>query len=94
MCAKLSAMVGAVLVMSGVVGVAWGSWRGWAAARSALAPLVRDGDPTRSLIEAARPIHARSRVRLAARHVVLAVLWLCVSMYSLYLLTVGLAVVA
>ena len=86
-------MVGVVLVVSGLVAVAYGSWRGYAAARSALVPLVRDGDPTRTLIEATRPLHARSRVRFAARQVMLAVLWLCVAMYGLYLLTVGLTVV-
>lgn len=86
-------MVGVVLVVSGLVAVAYGSWRGYAAARSALVPLVRDGDPTRTLIEATRPLHARSRVRFAARQVMQAVLWLCVAMYGLYLLTVGLAVV-
>jgi hypothetical protein len=84
-------MVGAVLVLSGLVTVAWGSWRGYGAARSALAPLVREGDPTRTLIEASQPIHARSRVRMAARKVLLAMAWVCVSMYGLYLLTVGLA---
>ena len=86
-------MVGVVLVVSGLVAVAYGSWRGYAAARSALVPLVRDGDPTRTLIEATRPLHARSRVRLAARQVTQAVIWLCVAMYGLYLLTVGLAVI-
>jgi len=91
-CATLWAMVGAVLVMSGVVAVGWGSWRGWASARSALSPLVRDGDPTRTLIESAQPIHARSRLRLAARQVLEAVGWLVISMYGLYLLTVGLTV--
>ncbi len=85
-------MVGVVLVLSGLVALAYGSWRGYVAARSALAPLVRDGDPTRTLIEAARPPYARSRVRLAARQVVAAVLWLCVAMYGLYLLAAGLAV--
>jgi hypothetical protein len=84
-------MVGAVLVLSGLFAVACGTWRGYVAARSALAPVVREGDPTRSLIEAAQPFHARSRVRLAVRHVLLAIGWLCVSMYGLYLLTVGLA---
>ena len=81
-------------MLSGFVALAWGSWRGYAAARAAVLPLVRDGDPTRTLIEATRPIHARSRVRIAARHVVLAVVWLSVAMYGLYLLTVGLEVLA
>ena len=85
-------MVGVVLVVSGLVAVGYGSWRGYAAARSALAPLAHEGDPTRTLVETSRPLHARSRVRLAARQVVLAVLWLAIAMYGLYLLVVGMAV--
>jgi hypothetical protein len=87
-----AAMIGAVLVVSGLVALGYGSWRGYAAARSALLPLVREGDPTRTLIEATRPIHARARVRMAARSVVAAVAWLAVAMYGLYLATVGLTV--
>ena len=83
-------MAEAVLVVCGLIAVAIGSWRGYAAARSALLPLVREGDPTRSLIETTRPLHARTRVRLVARHVVLALGWLCVAMYGLYLVTAGL----
>jgi hypothetical protein len=82
-------MVGAVLVVCGLIAVAIGSWRGYAAARSALLPLVRAGDPTRTLIETTRPLHARARVRLAARHVALALAWLCIAMYGLYLFTAG-----
>jgi hypothetical protein len=85
-------MVGAVLVMSGVVVIAWGAWRGYAAARSALVPLVREGDPTRTLIEASQPFHARARIRLAVRNVLLAVSWLFVATYGLCLALVGLAV--
>ena len=53
-------------------------------------PLVRDGDPTRTLIDATRPLHERTRVRsrpagrdrrgLAA-----------IALYGLFLATVGLA---
>jgi hypothetical protein len=85
-------MVGVVLVLSGLLAVVYGSWRGYVAARSALAPLAHEGDPTRTLVETTRPLHARSRVRLAVRQVVLAVLWLSIAMYGLYLLTVGLSV--
>jgi hypothetical protein len=53
---------------------------------------VREGDETRTLIEAARPIHERSRVRLAVRHAGLSMLWLGVAMYGLYLAIVGMAV--
>ena len=85
-------MPGLVLLLSGFVAVAWGLWRGYAAARAALAPIVRDGEPTRGLIESTRPLHARTRVRLAVRNMLLAVLWLSVAMYGLYLATVGMAV--
>ncbi len=87
-------MVGAVLVVCGLIAVAIGSWRGYAAARSALLPMVREGDPTRTLVEASQPLHARARVRLAARHVALALAWLCVAMYGLYMLTAGMGAVA
>lgn len=85
-------MVGVVLVVSGLVAVVYGSWRGYIAARAALAPLAHEGDPTRTLVETTRPLHARTRVRLAVRHVALALLWLAIAMYGLYLLTVGTAV--
>jgi hypothetical protein len=85
-------MVGAILLLSGFVAVTYGSWRGYAAARSALIPLLREGDETRSRIDAARPIHARARVRAAARNVVFAVAWIMVAMYGLYLLTAAAAV--
>jgi hypothetical protein len=82
-------MTGVVLVWAGVFLAFWGAWRGYGAARAALAPLVRDGDPTRSLVDATRPAYARVRVRLAARNVVIAVAWLGIAMYGTYLATVG-----
>lgn len=85
-------MPGVVLLLSGFFAIAWGAWRGYAAARAAVAPLVRDGEPTRGLIESTRPLYARTRVRVALRHVLLAVLWLSVAMYGLYLAVVGLEV--
>ena len=85
-------MVSAILVVSGVFSLVYGSSRGYAAARSALVPVVRGGDPTRTLIEASQPFHARARVRLAARNVLLAILWLCVALYGLTLALVGIAV--
>ena len=82
-------MTGVVLVWAGVFLAFWGAWRGYGAARAALVPLLRDGDPTRSLVDATRPVHARVRVRLAARNVVTAVAWLGIAMYGMYLATVG-----
>ena len=84
-------MLGAVLVVSGLFATVYGTWRGYAAARAALMPLMREGEPTRTLIEAGRPLHARSRVRLAARQVVFAVAWLTIALYGMYLATAGLA---
>lgn len=87
-----AAMPGVVLLLSGSFAIAWGAWRGYASARAAILPLVRDGEPTRGLIESSRPVHERTRVRVALRHVLLAVLWLTVAMYGLFLATVGVGV--
>jgi hypothetical protein len=85
-------MIGAILLLSGVFAVSYGSWHGYLAARSALLPFVRQGDETRTLVEAAQPVHERARVRLAVRNVGLSLVWLGVAMYGLYLATVGMAV--
>lgn len=83
-------MPGVLLLLSGTFLVAWGLWRGYAAARAALLPLTRDaGEPTRGLIEASRPVYARTRVRGLIRNVGLAVLWLVVALYGLFAATVG-----
>jgi hypothetical protein len=82
--------MGLLLVLSGLVVSALGTWRSYAAAREAIGPLVHDGEPTRSALEAARPIHARTRVRLFARRLALAVGWLLIALYGLFLLSVGL----
>ena len=58
----LRPMLGAVLLVSGLFATVYGTWRGYVAARSAMLPLIRDGEPTRSLIDAHRPLHERSRV--------------------------------
>jgi hypothetical protein len=86
------AMLSVVLVTSGLIVTAYGTWRGYVAARGAMLPLVRQGDPTRFLVEATRPVHERSRVRIAVRQVLLAVGWLSVALYGMYLATVGSAV--
>ena len=85
----LRPMLSAVLIATGLFATAWGCWRGYAAARAALVPLLREGEPTRALVDASRPVHARTRVRVAVRNVVFAVAWLAVAMYGLYLATVG-----
>ena len=78
-----------VLITSGLFLVAAGGWRSYVMAREAIGPLVHDGDPTRTALEATRPVIERPRVRLFARRVFLAVGWLVVAMYGLYLLSVG-----
>jgi hypothetical protein len=85
-------MLSVILFTSGMFATVYGSWRGYAAARTALLPLVRDGEPTRTLVERTQSPLARGRVRLALRHVLLAVAWLAVAMYGLYLATSGLEV--
>jgi hypothetical protein len=85
-------MIGAILMLSGAFAAVYGSWRGYLAARSALLPFVREGDATRSLVEAAQPVHERARVRFAIRHAGLSLLWLGVAMYGLYLATAGMTV--
>ena len=87
-------MTAVVMLAAGAFLAAWGSWRGYVAARAALLPLVREGDPTRTLIDASRPVHARTRVRVMARHVVAAVVWLSIAMYGLFLTTVALELLA
>jgi hypothetical protein len=82
-------MITAVLFASGAVAAIIGTWRGWVVAREALAPLVHEGDATRTLIDAGRPVHARMRVRRFARTVVVALGWLVVAMYGLFLVAVA-----
>ena len=77
--------MGIVLEICGATAALIGGWRSYAMAREALAPLVHDGDPTRSAIEASRPFPMRPRVRLFARRVILSVGWLFVAFYGLYL---------
>jgi hypothetical protein len=88
-CETRRVMSAVVLLLAGAFVAVWGTWQGYRAAASALLPLMRKGDPTRTLIDASRPVHARTRVRVMARHVVLAVAWVAVAMYGLFLATVG-----
>jgi hypothetical protein len=85
-------MVSLVLVLTGTVALAWGIVRGYLSARAALLTLSGEGEPTRTLIEASRPLYARTRVRASLRCALLAVLWLVVAMYGLYMATVGMEV--
>jgi hypothetical protein len=76
-----------VLLLSGLLVAAIGTWRGYANARLVVAPLVHPGDPTRTAVEATQALteRARARARRAARNLVAAVGWLVLAMYGLFL---------
>jgi hypothetical protein len=80
-----------VLIACGAAALVIGMWRSYALAREALAPLVRDGEPTRTTVEAGEPVHRRSRVRRFVRRAVLSTAWLAVTLYGLFLVSVGMA---
>ena len=85
-------MLSAVLVATGSYLAVYGCLQGYLAARAALLPLARDGEPTRAIVDATRPLLARTRVRVAVRNVAVALAWLGISMYGMYLTTVGFGV--
>ena len=82
--------MGAVLLACGTVAFVAGTWRSYAAAREAVGPFVHAGEPTRTAVEATKPLVARPRIRLFARRVVTSMSWLAVGMYGLFLITSGL----
>lgn len=81
--------MGLVVLACGAIAVLVGTWRSYAVARQAIGPLVHDGDETRGLIEAHRPVVARARVRLFARRLAVSLGWLAVAFYGLYLTVIG-----
>jgi hypothetical protein len=78
-----------LLETCGIVAVVIGGWRSYAMAREALGPVAHQGDPTRTALEAGRPILERTRVRLFLRRVAISLAWLFVAGYGLYLVAVG-----
>ena len=72
-----------VLLACGLAATAIGTWRGYVNARAVVAPLVHPGDATRT--DEATPVAERARVREAARHLVVAVAWLVIALYGLFL---------
>jgi hypothetical protein len=82
--------VGAILGFCGFTAAFVGAWRGYAVAREAISPLTHAGEPTRTAIEATRPLYARPRVRLFVRRLAISVGWIAVAMYGLFLASVGL----
>jgi hypothetical protein len=83
--------MGSLILLCGVIAALAGTWRGYENARIALAPLIHDGDPTRTAIEANQPFLARPRVRRVAGSLGLSIGWLAVAMYGLYLAASGAA---
>ena len=81
--------MGLILIACGSIAIAIGSWRGYAVARQAIAPIAHEGDPTRTAIEGTRPILARPRLRLFMRRLATSVAWLAIAMYGLYLVVAG-----
>jgi hypothetical protein len=80
----------AILLMAcGLTALVVGTWRSYAVARSALAPIVHDGEQTRARLEAGWPIYRRSRVRRFMRRVAVSIGWLSVAMYGLFLASVA-----
>lgn len=80
-----------LLTFCGLVAFVVAGWRSYSIARQALGPLVHDGEPTRTAIEAARPVQDRFRVRLFVRRVAVSVGWLVLALYGLLLMSVGAA---
>jgi len=78
-----------LLETCGIVALVIGGWRSYAMAREALGPIAHQGDPTRTALEAGRPILERTRVRLFLRRIAISLAWLLVAGYGLYLVAVG-----
>jgi hypothetical protein len=81
--------MGVLLVVCGLVATVLAGWASYGNARAALGPLVHDQEPTRAAIDSTRPVIARTRVRLFARHLALALGWLLVAFYGLWLAVQG-----
>jgi hypothetical protein len=79
----------ALLVTCGIVLSSVGSWSGYRNARDAVTPAARDGDPTRAAIDAARPLLARRTARRFARSLAVAVVWLALALYGIFLVSAG-----
>jgi len=73
----------------GVVLAGIGTWSGYRNARAAIVPAIREGDPTRTAIDAARPLHARAAVRRFVHSVAVSLGWLALALYGLFLASAG-----
>ena len=78
--------VALVLGASGLVLTVVGLMRSYVVARTALAPLIHQGDPTRAAVEALRPLPFRPKFRTVLTRALVSMAWLGLSLYGLYLL--------
>lgn len=78
-------MTGAILFLCGATALAVGTWRGYQNARDAIAPLVHAGEPTRTAVDAGRPVLGRARVRRFVRGAAVSTGWLGVAICGLSL---------
>jgi hypothetical protein len=81
--------VGIVLVGCGTFAVVIGLVRGYVAARSAVGSFVHAAGSSRPPTDAGRPVRVPTAVRRTLRSVVLAVGWLMVALYGLFLASAG-----
>ena len=80
-------MSGVALVLGtcGLVLTVVGLLRSYLVARTAIAPLIHQGDPTRAAIEALRPLPVRPKFRTVLLRALVSMGWLALSLYGLYL---------
>jgi hypothetical protein len=81
--------MGVLLLTCGLVLAGVGTWRGYRSARDAIAPAAHPGDPTRVTIDASRPPHPSSAARRFARSAAVAIGWLVLALYGLFLASTG-----
>jgi hypothetical protein len=77
--------VALVLGACGLVLMIVGLLRSYLVARTAIAPLIHQGDPTRAAIEALRPLPFRPKFRTVLIRALVSMGWLALSLYGLYL---------
>ncbi len=80
-------MIHALLLACGLVLATYATWRSYVAARAALGPLMHEGEPTRTALEAVQPLRARLRVRFIAGRVATSIGWLVLALYGLFLVS-------
>ncbi len=81
--------MGLLLVSCGLALAAIGTWSGYRNAREAMIPLLHEGDPTRAAIDASRPVRERAGLRQTVRSAAVAVGWLVLALYGLFLASTG-----